>query len=1283
MDRRAIIILLLSLTTVKSAIVTNLFFYENFGNTVTHQLISWPVITNGWAFPIKCTNSSGIEYPLQIIEGGTAICTIHTNIIGFKTNEFFIFSDTPTAYGGGEFLGIGTNSSGTDYWNFEITNKWGGLRLANPNYSGTKNLAPIQGLRNGPTLATGFPIILTNNLQEVATWGAKTWTNAINTWYESGPLIVKIGIKLQFVRNEWAHDVTIPAAPVEFNTVLIMHAYRHSAWLDTNLVAAEICYRIPTESLLTTDQVRWRGHSATSTDFGYIQGGGVYSTANNVVDAYYNITAGGNSYDIDYAAGVDSGVNIIRVATPFEFTTGVPNNHYYGVLCVSNGAATSPAPGYISGRAGNAIGAQLSGCGFYSSSDRSKQGIVLKLMNRSGSGVITTNHNISWGIYFGTNGSSISNVTTAYYPQPLIEANYWAGISYRKLHSYFGERNTNDLPQYGSPFLSHSHMDNLKTLVRGGDTVLRDYLKLKGNYTAYTALIVDMWADGTGAETHETATNVYNFMYRFIDRHSNLNGLIENDYNFLQGGQQMMGYAIVADQILADSLASTFDRYIAKRCLSIWGNLLQDEDFYYLNGITGDAPFHYLSAGSGNFIDQYKVFRAFYQIYYTNLCGGLLIASNNAFNSIPLVWNPYGAIEGSSEYMEALGEPTMMLLLCMKEAGYGNFFTNQYLLNFGQFLLNYQTTLEPRFGNVKRKLIAVGDGNYKASPLLALAPSCFAGVDDVLSARLQEAWRRHGTNHQTFYAPGLVLVNESLPATNLNLISRSYPGYMDNLRNYSETTNESSVHGIWGNWYTDHRTEDQGNLYINLLGTVVASQFGTYPYSSEGGANIMNTVQPISTFTYWNGTHTSLALDEYWTASTNGVFLGFPNSGKMIGVMTNTVATKGWTRTVVHSGPIVWDVNSFTDTTPYVYSINSFGTGAVVHALGNTTPTLVLNQNDGVYPQTTVLGKFDPGFNKFAYTGQWWNQHPSLGLDWSMNIYSGVAVTGAISQFAHASTTTTEGAEFLAANGRSFTESQYTLRLQVTNAVENIVSAWRKNAPELKVFTNTTVGNYKATNATDTFIFNSSYLQKDTATLKLLTAFVDVAGGTNKINITGGPAEVAIGTTNMTFSAAGTNGTRYIRVTNGIWAKQPSLWSRGRLGLAYTNGDTVTLNITSSNSGGFASMIDLERIKRMAFTSQSQVMGAGRSIQAAGGRYKLPRASIEEGPSIFGPFYVYDDTTFLYSETNSSRWASGARIYYKPNTPLLYGTTNLTYTGATVPTPVDGHYPGLLFLEVD
>jgi hypothetical protein len=533
-----------------------------------------------------------------------------------------------------------------------------------------------------------------------------------------------------------------------------------------------------------------------------------------------------------------------------------------------------------------------------------------------------------------------------------------------------------------------------------------------------------------------------------------------------------------------------------------------------------------------------------------------------ALATVDRIVNQYGAEMGATGYIAPSMEPTLNTLLQLRMLGGSDpFATDPRLTQFAEFFLNLLTPPEARFGG-ERKVFAVGDSATASSEIYGLLATGFRTADPALSARLQGAWIQDGMRQTDFFGTTLLKIDQNAPATDPMLGDANFPGYLSVLRHGWGTPNETALWFINGDYYFDHRHNDQGSLALYALGAPVSVNWGSIYYPQTPGAAMQSMVVPDSDIPWSQGT-VPLTAGARWINSTQDSFLSFTD-----GSMAQAHFTQGstvWTRAVwdIHpqpSLPIMLIRDSFTNASgPMVFQMNLMAQGSVDTPAGTITPPFANYSNNGQLPVIGPSVALAPGVNRLGFTGQW-------GVDFDVYTISQSAQTAYIGNWGHTWAPSIEGSEFKAATGQSFSEQQDVLRIRGSGAFETLILPYHhgQRPPDLQV---KLVGNQVVVTANGgTTTIGDTYYAYEDAQQTVLSTFDATAASGNGLSAAGGPVEVAMTASQVTITATGTAGVRTLTIP-GNWGIDPSLmntaltFSGGVWSLNYQGGAPLAVKL--------------------------------------------------------------------------------------------------------------------------
>jgi len=185
------------------------------------------------------------------------------------------------------------------------------------------------------------------------------------------------------------------------------------------------------------------------------------------------------------------------------------------------------------------------------------------------------------------------------------------------------------------------------------------------------------------------------------------------------------------------------------------------------------------------------------------------------------------------------------------------------------------------------------------------------------------------------------------------------------------------------------------------------------------------------------------------------------------------------------------------------------------------------------------------GLNRFQFTGQW-------KIDWDLYTYSAQNQQALIGNWSHDWHPDLERAQFQAANGRTFLESQDIFRLNSSSGFQVMLLPHLKGQSSATTLAQNSTGQF-VTNAPDpqTIIDNNIYAYNDGQRI-IVTSY-----GSNTVNafgvqISGGSTEVILSQGHVTITAHGAPGQRQITLPVSVSPVAPVQLQGGTYILNYT-----------------------------------------------------------------------------------------------------------------------------------
>jgi hypothetical protein len=493
---------------------------------------------------------------------------------------------------------------------------------------------------------------------------------------------------------------------------------------------------------------------------------------------------------------------------------------------------------------------------------------------------------------------------------------------------------------------------------------------------------------------------------------------------------------------------------------------------------------------------------------------------------------------------------------------------------FGKWLIGALTPPEPRFGN-PRKMVSLGDGNTEATAMHGMVAALLRSVAPSLSAQLQWSWLAQNTattqTYGEFSAPSMLVIDPNAPASPPTLASEDYPGYWSTLRHGFGTPHEMAVWFVNGNFYSDHRHHDDGQVTIYAHSAPLAIDWNAnlyYPHVG-GGFQHNRVVRESEIGQAWNAGNPSLDVGNDWGVAQQTDFSAFANSSD---AKTAFLAGDGtqWTRRVTSFAPdprypVIYVRDRFTGAgaaASKVLTWNLMAQGAVETPAGAYTPIRRFNTSGSGQPNALPSSGPDhalsSGLQAFLFTGQLWPAHATKGIDWDLYLVPDGSQRFYIGSWGHNMHSGRETSEYQAANGKPFEEPQYILRVQGTGSFSTLILPYRKGEAAARAVTQEDCGIHIVDGQETMCIAGSSYQFAD-GSRTLLTTFDAQLARFTGISVTGGATEVVLSGQAATITASGMKGARLITLA-GSWSIPSGVTKNGSgYRLDYKGGDPITV----------------------------------------------------------------------------------------------------------------------------
>lgn len=760
-------------------------------------------------------------------------------------------------------------------------------------------------------------------------------------------------------------------------------------------------------------------------------------------------------------------------------------------------------------------------------SDITKQetNIQISLHRRNVDARVFPHIRYEWGIFTGTKGKDLKDPSQIQTIGQVM--NRLSGLGDGRLGRY------ESWDYADSPFVQNGLFMSKETLQAMIQKVKTDETYYRYLYNAEPTIrdLIDYWRAPSTQKNHAIVQSIKTLAEDIKKELVNGNG-IYSQYQYWHGGLQMMRAGVRIAVLLLDERTSAEDKQTLKAIASLFGHILWDNDL---------APMfegHGLNMGTENMPLQYRSYRDFYAILladhpdFKDSVQGLV---QRTVDSIRQAINEYGAEISSPHYAQPSIEPTLIKALLLKQAGIADLFkTEDRLRKFAEFYVSLLTPQEVRFGK-NRKLVSIGDGSTEGTEILGLLAMGFRDVDPVLSARLMGAWNEAGKVHSGFFGSTLLMIDENLPSTDPLLGSGNYPGYDTVMRHGWGTPNESALWFINGDFYRDHRHQDQGSFALYALGAPLSVDWGSFYKPYAPGAQMHNTLLPASMIP-WGGNTVSLSFPtptDFNRKSTVDEVAFFSESSFAKAHFER--GNERWDRTVqaVHyndKSPIYVIRDHVNSSEDYVMTLNLMAQGSVETPAGSINPPL-RSYSKGEEPSLGQVFKLNAGVNRLGFTGQW-------GVDFDVYTISDQPQEAAIGNWAHNEHPSTEQSQFQVTNGQPFEERQDILRVKGKNEFKTLILPYAKGQRPADLQVIEEGESIVIRTGNEETVIGEHFSTYTNGATQIVTSYGSQPVEKFGVSISGGPAEAKIESSAATLILHGNPGTRKIKLS-GNWQVKP------------------------------------------------------------------------------------------------------------------------------------------------
>ena len=883
------------------------------------------------------------------------------------------------------------------------------------------------------------------------------------------------------------------------------------------------------------NQARYRGHGSSDLNCGYSRQGSAKTPYVPYTDAFY---------DFSYASPKDSSYvcngGSIKFAPIWYMASSGWNTGWYWEFYDSAGVGSSPLIGYYIGRTSRNVTPIFSGPGIYTSpahfasNKAPAAGITMHVALRGADGRSTQRTRREWALYVSTK----DDLRFPTQVQPIgIERNVLAGVNLTRLATYVFEY-PDPHDGWPAPYQDRAAYDRFVQRFRT-DRTFRDYA-----FNAAPGLrdLISMWEGNTSADTELVVSNLEQFAYHWLNILVNQNGNFDSWWQYYQPGlvwEQLLTRTLA---VLNSNVATPSQKLRAKAVAAFAASVFWDNDYVPWDMDTGEGT------GNINQGDQYTMYRAqnALMLFTHPLMAQKLALARHYTESIYTSYldSVSGAPRGSTHYHGAAMDPAIAGFLALKNEGV-DMKLYPHWEGYGRWLMSALTPPEPRFGNA-RKMVSVGDGNTEATSMHGMLATLLRSADPALSAQLQWSWISENKPYDEFSVPSMLVIDPDAPAQSPNLQSGDYSGYWSVLRHGFGTPNETAAWFVTGNFYSDHRHNDDGQVTLYAHSAPLAIDWNAnlyYPHVG-GGLQHNRVVRESEIGKPWNADNLPLDVGGKWGTAQETHFAGFEHASDS---ETSFLASDGtvWTRGVTIVAPdlrypVIYVHDHFSgpgSSASKVLTWNLMAHGPVTTPAGQYTPIERLNTSGtnepNALPSNGPEHALGAGLQHFLFTGRLWPAHETKGIDWDLYLVPDGVERFYIGSWGHDRHSGRETGEYQRANGTPFRESQYILRVLGTGSFSTIILPYRKTEAPTRTVTQERCG-VRISQGGETLCVGERSYQFSDDMRTILSTFDAQHAELNGLKIAGGPTEVVLAANEVKICASGAAGKRTIMLP-GSW----------------------------------------------------------------------------------------------------------------------------------------------------
>jgi hypothetical protein len=1105
---------------------------EPFGVSHPSQVVS---------FDLDKTFDPGLSYMIgpqgeevlyqRLSDGAVAV---QSGLAPFESRSWKLMSGRPPS----KLPGGLTLHTETEY--YEITNGFTGVRVLRADGIRDRRLAPIQGilLRHGVWSATG-----PNYVRQGQWAGSKFWTEPLvadsveTKLIEWGPLLATVEVSYTYDRPDlrYGGKVVIPAGRGYYRSRITLRAGQPSVLIedDTDM---DLQYYLSFYKEIQPDRNRWKARGPESE-----------RPLRCDIESYpfYLTRMTGNRYFFKWISPWD----------PWADDAG-----YYSLIHNSGAGPDGPIVAIYAGRASRAIGSHASGpapfCVPESIAGERQGGIAMQINRVSPDARVNPRVRMQWAIYVGTKGADLA--VAEEYSNIYRQMNLDGGFNLDKISRF--QLEYEDPPAgYRPMFLDADTLNSIIDRVRSDPA----YAKWLGSAEPMVGPLLKIWTDPSGAAAIEAASEIIAYAGKFLDALVNRGGIYDREFHYWHGGLGMTRRSVVIGELLRSNQLSEPMRSRLKAAAALFAALLLDEDFVPLSGVAG------VNLGTPNMPMQQVQYRHQYILLLPNhpaVGERVNEVLRSVARGLAADLNEYGAQRAATGYTGASMAPLLTSALQLRAQGFEDLFqTEPRLAKFARFYMDMLTPREPRFGGL-RKVVSLGDSATSRSVLFGLLATGMKTADPELSGQLMQAWVDNGRPHDFFNGSTVVKIDDRIPAVPYQLTSAHYPGYASILRHGSGSRNETALWFINGDFYFDHRHNDNGTISIYALESPLSIDWGSIGYPRTPGAYMHSGVVPEESLSKaWHADDLDFSSPSnfVWKAESLEGFYSFDLSTSSTAKFHSRDG-RTWVRTVRILAPngdypaIVISDRMGGASGANIFTLNLMAQGLVMSTVGSFDPPLRTFDAYGSLkqmPSATGPVRIPAGVNRFNFEGQW-------NIDWDLFQFSDEPQEVVIGNWAHRWAPAKEQEEFRRAHGRAFEERQHIFRLKGSTAFDTLILPYWKGAARRGLRVARQGGVTIVSAANEELRYSEVFYSYWSPDRRALATFGLESMSFDGIEISGGPTEVVLSGGRVVISAHGPAGTRRIKLPAALAPAAPLSYEEGAYRLPYEGGGPVRVELS-------------------------------------------------------------------------------------------------------------------------